>query len=247
VYIDDKYVGIAEKDRLFQYELSRKGDCLIRLVERKILGRFSLTKIVNVINDTLVEFDFSKVLLEHQEFIPYCIGTFPPDDDGPWHDLKFIKKRGQNICEIWSSQYNLKLTELPSDYDKIVPFGYNGVDYLVKIIRGNDCQIVNLFGQTLASISNGEIITVSNDGKIGVYKNKTGYGVFTYPELEIRPAIYDKIKYYAGFDILKNDNQCVFVNYEKGTAKEYQYDRIEVDDDCSAIIHYNAQSFYYSI
>lgn len=248
VFIDDKYIGLAKKGVLFKQILETPGDYLIRLVEKKICNKFSISKVVHVINDTLIEFDFADILLAHQEFIPYATGIYPPDDDGPWHDLKF--KRKNQTCEIWSSQYDLKLSTILDDFDSIESFGYNGVDYLLKIVRGFSQSIISIVGSLKAELENADIIRISTDGNLGIYRREGRYGIFKNKGHKSLPLQYSKIRYCSHFDMLYNENHCAILDYDKNIMSEFFYDTLEVvadDNDIdTAIIHYRGETYFYN-
>ncbi len=122
LYIDDEFVGTVYTDEVFVYTVTQSGDYYIKLVEKSTGKNLSLSKIANVKEDILLQFDFAGVLLEHQE----CLS-----DTSLGVNLKTALefKRKSGVCEIWSVRYGIKLSEIPNDFNEIEFF---------KFYYGND-------------------------------------------------------------------------------------------------------------
>lgn len=240
VYVDDKYVGIAYANKLFQHEVVSPSDYYIKLVEIKTDKKWSLSQIAHVRSDVLLQFDFSEVLLDHQDYISIFSGL-----DEPEKDLFF--KTQKNIIEVWSSQYSIRLTEIENLYDKLIPFGYHypSKEYLLKAYSRECCYIINLYGKKYIEISCGDIVYISDCFSSGVYRYKGKFGFFEKYGDKLSPAEFTLCQE-MDCDIsyaLSNSVKHSFI-FMDGSIVNVECDNIEVHDAWAKLLKGNKFGIY---
>lgn len=228
IYIDDKFVGEVGANKLFTYTVTQTGDYYIKLVEKCTSRNYHLTKIANIKDSVLLQFDFAEVLLEHQECLSFYASV---DRCTPENDL-FFKRKKSNI-EVWSSEYGIRLSEIENVYDEIIPFDYHyeSKEYLLLAYSGKKCYILNLYGKIHIEISNGDIWKCAGKLKSGIYKHEGKFGLFEEFGKVLLPAEFSECNdvQYGGAAILSSSDKHVLMRMNDGAILELDCDKIELD------------------
>lgn len=228
VFVDDKYVGVAYVNKLFIHNVDRPGDYLIKLVEKTISDKYYIQKVVKVSEDIIVQFDFTEFLLDNQETITYDVGA-----DGFESDKDLIFKKKGKLTEIWSAKHNLKLSEINNPFDSIVPFGYchYNQQYYIKIFDNGTCSLLNLYGDVVIQIPEGEIDTITNKLRTGLYSINNKYGIFEDYGKVLKPAEYTCVYVGFCFTVIANQTECCIIEYQSGKIFKMECDSYEIHNE----------------